>query len=152
MLLNVEDVKRNKFANNCFGSTKLDKKYSEQCGIMEIYETPIVAPHTTYNLVAEGVRIFVVKNEVAIESTIDCKYDEELGIRDTPGFGGTENEIFSGMDHGVKFEVDPLVKVHYALDLIKYSYGENEFSDIDNAIVLHNIHKCDLQLDLQTDK
>ena len=48
-------------------------------------------------------------------------------------------------------EVDPLVKVNSALDQIKNSYGEDEFSDIDSAKVLHNLHKHDLQVDLQTD-
>lgn len=154
MLLNVEDTNRNKLAENCSGSTESDKKDSEECGIalMEIDEAPVVVPHTTKNLTDEAVRSSVVKTEVEIESAVACKDDEELGTRDASASGGTENEVFIGKDHGVKIEVDPPVKVHSALDQIKNSYGEDEFSDIDSAKVLHNLHKHDLQMDLQTDK
>jgi monoamine oxidase len=154
LLLNVEDVKRNKLAENCSGSTESDKKDSEECGLalMEIDEIPVVAPHTAENSTAEAAINPVVKTEVDIESAVARKDNEEIGTRDTSGSGGTEDEAFLGKDHGVKFEVDPLVKVHSALDQIKNSYGEDEFSDIDSAKVLHNLRKHDLQMDLQTDK
>lgn len=138
--IDVEYVKRNKLGENCFGSTKLDKMDYEECGIslMEIDKSPVVVPNATWNLTVEDVQSSVVKNEVKIESVFSHK-DDKVGIREIFGFGGTENEIFLGKDHGVKIEVDPLLKVHYPLDQIKNYYGEYDFSDIDNAKVLHNL-------------
>jgi len=153
-LLNVEDVKRNKLAENCSGLMDSGKKDSEECGValMEIDETPLVVPHTAENTIAEAAKSSVVKSEVQIESTVAHEDSEELGTRNTSGSGGTEGEVFLEKDDGVKVELDPLIKVHSALDQIKNSYGEDEFSDIDSAKVLHNLRKHDLQVDLQTEK
>ena len=92
----------------------------------------------------------VVKSEVDIETFVAHKDNEDQGTRATSSSGGAKN-VFLGKDHGVKMEVDPLVKAHSALDQIKNSYGDDKFSDIDSAKVLHNLHKHDLQVKLQID-
>ncbi|KAH9322201.1 hypothetical protein KI387_016840 [Taxus chinensis] len=152
LLLNMEESYKR--AQDCSGLARSERKYAEECGVslMEIDETPLVAQFKEDHAIMGTVRSSLMKNEIESESTVSNKDKEELGIGNISVSGRTEDQDSLGKDHHVKTEADLASKAPSALDQIKSSYDEDEFSDIDSAKVLHNLRKHELKNEPLFDK